>query len=116
VGRATNERQLLVDNRLYYRMSHYVACLDVTTGRIIWQVNNKNVSNCSPNMIYNDGMIITGCFGTGRVTIIDAETGMQIHSELSPNNYNYDVVYDKETDMYFTQDFAYAVGFKINKP
>lgn len=116
VGRATNERQLLVGNKLYYRMSHYVACLDVTTGRIIWQVNNKNVANCSPNMIYNDGMIITGCFGTGRITIIDAESGRQIHSEFSPHNYNYDVVYDKETDMYFTQDFAHALGFKINKP
>jgi len=117
VGNAPSESQLLVGKRLYYRSGlHFVACLDVTTGHIIWQVNNQNVANCSPNMIYNDGMIITGCFGTGRVTIIDAETGRQIHSERGQRTFYTDVTYDPQTDMYFTQDFAHAVGFKINKP
>lgn len=92
-----------------------IFCLNAENGSIVWH-NKKDAPNCSPNMLYNNGMLICGSWGFGSVVIIDAVTGKLIHREQSPNIYNVDVLYDKVTDMYLTQDFAHAVGFKINKP
>lgn len=92
-----------------------VACLSAENGSIIW--HNKNAAaNCSPNMLYNDDMLIIGSFGDGSVVIMDGLTGSVIHKERGQRTYYTDVLYDKVTDMYFVQDFAQAVGFKINKP
>jgi len=61
-------------------------------------------------------MLIIGSFGLGSVVIMDGLNGNVIHSERGERTYYTDVLYDKATDMYFVQDFAQAVGFKINKP
>ena len=107
---------LLVGDKVYGNPDVFdIFCLNAENGSVIWH-NKKDAPNCSPNMLYNDGMIICSSWGFGSVVILDALTGKLIHREQSPNIYNVDVLYDKATDMYLTQDFAHAEGFKINKP
>jgi len=116
LGNFTTTKHLLIENRLYINpAARDVMCINAETGTIIW--HNKNAaSNCSPNMLYNDDMLIIGSFGLGSVVIMDGLDGNVIHSERGERTYYTDVLYDKATDMYFVQDFAQAVGFKINKP
>ncbi len=116
LGNFTTTKHLLVENRLYVNpAAHDVMCINAENGSILW--HNKNAAaNCSPNMLYNDDMLIIGSFGLGSVVIMDGLKGNVIHSERGERTYYTDVLYDKTTDMYFVQDFAQAVGFKINKP
>ncbi len=116
LGNFPSTKHLLVDNRIYVNSGLFsVMCLDATNGSVLW--HNKNASaNCSPNMLYHDDMLIIGSFGLGSVVIMDGLKGNVIHSERGERTYYTDVLYDKVTDMYFVQDFAQAVGFKINKP
>ena len=116
VGNFNRTGLLLHDGRVYANPDVFgVMCLDAKNGDVIWH-NKKIAATCSPNMLYNDDMLITSSWGQGSVFIIDAFTGEVIHKERSEHDYNIDVLYDSETDMYFVQDFAEAVGFKINKP
>jgi len=116
LGNFTTTKHLVVGDKVFVNSGLYsVACLNAETGTIIW--HNKNAAaNCSPNMLYNDDMLIIGSFGLGSVVIMDGLNGNVIHSERGERTYYTDVLYDKATDMYFVQDFAQAVGFKINKP
>lgn len=113
VGNFTTTKHLLVDNRLIVNpAARDVMCLDAVTGSILW--HNKNAaSNCSPNMLYHDNKLIIGSKGMGSVVIMDAKEGFVIHSEQGDRNFYTDVLYDKSTNMYFVQDFAHVVGFKI---
>jgi outer membrane protein assembly factor BamB len=92
-----------------------IFCLNAENGTIIWH-NKKDAPNCSPNMLFNDGMLIFNAWGFGSVVVLDAVTGKLIHREQSPDTYRTDVHYDKAADMYFVQDLSFAHGFKINKP
>ena len=116
VGNFNRTGLLLEGNRVYANPDVFdVMCLDAKTGSVIW--HNKNAAaNCSPNMLYKDDMLIIGSFGLGSVIIMDALTGNVIHKEQGSRTFYTDVLYDEATDMYFVQDFAQAVGFKINKP
>lgn len=116
VGNFVTTKHLVVGERVFVNSGLFsVACLSAENGSIIW--HNKNAAaNCSPNMLYNDDMLIIGSFGDGSVVIMDGLTGSVIHKERGQRTYYTDVLYDKVTDMYFVQDFAQAVGFKINKP
>ena len=107
---------LLAGENVYGNPDGYdIFSLDAETGNVKWH-NKTLAANCTPRMLYNDGMLITTSIGTGSVLIYDAESGSLIHKEFSSIGYHTDVVYDKETNMYFVQDFASAVGFRINKP
>ena len=115
VGNFTTTKHLLVENRLYVNpAARDVMCINAENGSILW--HNKNAAaNCSPNMLYNDDMLIIGSFGMGSVVIMDGLKGHVIHSERGERTYYTDVLYDIATNMYFVQDFAQAVGFKINR-
>jgi outer membrane protein assembly factor BamB len=116
VGNFVTTKHLVAGDRVYVNSGLFsVACLNAENGSILW--HNKNAAaNCSPNMLYNNDMLIIGSFGLGSVVIMDGLNGNVIHSERGERTYYTDVLYDKATDMYFVQDFAQAVGFKINKP
>ncbi len=113
VGNFTTTKHLLIENRLYVNpAARDVMCLDADSGSIVW--HNKNAaSNCSLNMLYHKNKLIIGSKGLGSVVIMDALSGHVIHTEQGDRNFYTDVLYDKTTDMYFVQDFAQAVGFKI---
>lgn len=116
VGNFNRTGLLLKENRVYANPDVFgVMCLNADTGQVLW--HNKTIAaNCTPNMMIQDDMLITTSVGEGKVYFIDKDTGNVIHAERSEHTYHTDVLYDKTTDMYFVQDFAQAVGFKINKP
>ena len=114
VGNFNSTGLLLVNDKVFANPDVFdIFCLNAKDGSTIW--HKKDAPNCSPKMLHNDGMLITSSFGLGSVLIYDLENGNLIHKEKSSNNYNIDVLYDAESNMYFVQDFAQAVGFKINK-
>lgn len=109
---------LIEDNRLYCKDDgRSIWCLNADTGEVIWH-NPDDGSNCKPSTIYYKDMLVYVSWGKGAIMVLDAFTGKRIHKERSHNNSTFfsDVVYDKETDMFFTKDFIYAYGFKIHKP
>jgi outer membrane protein assembly factor BamB len=107
---------LLKGDKLYGNPGVFdIFCLNANDGSVVWH-NKKDAPNCTPTMLYVDDMLVFTSWGFGSVVIIDALTGRLIHREQSPNIFTTDVVYDEESDTYFVQDFAHAVGFKINKP
>ncbi len=110
---------LIHDGRLYVNENgENVTCLNARTGALIWN-NPKGGANCTDNMIYyekEDYLVFTS-WGYGSVMVLDALTGETIHREhrYDDSSYNNDVVYDPETDMFFTSTYKHAVGFRINK-
>ena len=112
VGNFNSTGLLIVNEKVFANPDVFdIFCLNAKDGSTIW--HKKDAPNCSPKMLYNDDMLITSSLGS--VLIYDSENGNLIHKEKSSNNYNIDVLYDAESNMYFVQDFAQAVGFKINK-
>ncbi|MDV7399625.1 hypothetical protein RZS08_49885, partial [Arthrospira platensis SPKY1] len=97
--------------------AHNIWCLDVETGAVIWH-NNNDAPNCTPTMTYYQDMLVFTSWGYGSIMVLDAFTGKQIHRERSHNGstFNTDVIYDPQTDMFFTTDYHYAYGFRIRKP
>ena len=114
-----NTTQHLVEaNRIYVNeVAHNIWCLDVETGAVIWH-NNNDAPNCTPTMTYYQDMLVYTSWGYGSIMVLDAFTGKQIHRERSHNGstFNTDVIYDPQTDMFFTTDYHYAYGFRIRKP
>jgi outer membrane protein assembly factor BamB len=116
----TKTNHLIYDDRLYVNNSqHDVTCLNPETGELIWN-NPRGGANCTDNMLYyekEDYLIFTS-WGYGSVMILDAFTGKTIHQEeqYENSNYNNDVVYDKDLDMFFTSTYKHAIGFKVNAP
>lgn len=111
-------QHLLKDNRLYVNNGGpNIRCLNADTGELIWH-NSTDASNCSPTMTYYQDMLVYTSWGKGSIMVLDAFTGQKIHQERSHNNstFNTDVIYDEQTDMFFTTDYHYAYGFRIHKP
>jgi outer membrane protein assembly factor BamB len=109
---------LIKENRLYVNeVGRDIACLNADNGEIIWD-NKEDAPNCTPTMTYYKDMLVYTSWGKGSIMVLDAFTGERIHRERPHNNstFNTDVVYDEETDMFFTTDYHYAYGFKIHKP
>lgn len=116
--RSTNH--LIYDEKLYVNSSQDdVTCLNPETGELIWN-NPKGGSQCSDNMVYyeKEDLLVFASWSYGSVMILDAFTGETLHREHRYDNsqYNNDVVYDKELDMFFTSTFKHAIGFKVNRP
>jgi outer membrane protein assembly factor BamB len=112
---------LIQGDRLYVNPGGFeVLCLNPATGAIIWN-NTQGGPNCTDNMVYYKDMLLFTSWGYGSVMVLDALTGETLHRErplppaASGDTYNNDVVYDPETDMFFTSSYKNAVGFKINK-
>lgn len=111
-------QHLVQENRLYVNPgSEDVICLNAETGALIWK-NPKGGPNCTPTMTYYNDMLVFTSWGYGSIMVLDAFTGKKIHQEQSHNysTFNTDVIYDPESDMFFTTDYLYAYGFKIRKP
>lgn len=109
---------ILVGDRLFINPTgHEIFCINPSTGESIWE-NFDDASNCTDNMIYYNDMLVFTSWGKGSVMVLDALDGKLIHREHGFDNssYNNDVVYDPDTDMFFTATFKHAIGFKINKP
>ena len=109
-----NEDRLYVNNAM-----EDVTCLNPETGDLIWN-NPEGGPNCTDNMVYyekEDYLVFTS-WGYGSVMILDALTGETIHRERKYDNsqYNNDVVYDPDLDMFFTSSYKHAIGFKIHNP
>lgn len=109
---------IIKGNRLYCKDNgRSIWCLNADIGEVIWH-NPTDGSNCKPSTIYYKDMLVYTSWGKGAIMVLDAFTGERIHKERSHNNSTFfsDVVYDPETDMFFTKDFEFAYGFKIHKP
>ena len=111
---------MINNDRLYVNENgENVTCLNPATGELIWN-NPKGGPNCTDNMVYyeKEDLLVFTSWGYGSVMVLDALTGETIHRENSYDNspYNNDVVYDPETDMFFTSTYKHAVGFKVNRP
>ncbi len=109
---------LIHDDRLYVNNSQYdVTCLNPMTGELIWN-NPQGGPNCTDNMLYYKDMLIFSSWGFGSVMILDALTGETLHREqqYEGSNYNNDIAYDEETDMFFTSTYRHVMGFKIKDP
>lgn len=118
-GNWNNTNHLIHDGRLYVNdTGNHLTCLNPLTGEFIW--DSTNAPNCTDNMLYyekEDYLVFTS-WGYGSVMILDALTGENIHREhrYDDSQYNNDVVYDEELDMFFTSTYKHVVGFKINAP
>ena len=113
-------QRLVVDGKVYANSGQEdVACLDLETGSFIWR-NPKGGPNCTDNMLYyeKEDLLVFTSWGYGSVMILDALTGETLHKEHNYDNsqYNKDVVYDEERDMFFTCTFKHAIGFKVHRP
>ena len=113
-------QRLVVDNNVYANSSQEdVACLDLETGIFKWR-NPQGGPNCTDNMLYyeKEDLLVFTSWGYGSVMILDALTGKTLHREHRYDNsqYNKDVVYDEERDMFFTNTFKHAIGFKVHRP
>ena len=119
VGNWTKTNHLIYDDRLYVNQTEFhITCLNPLTGDIIW--DSLEAPNCTDNMLYyekEDYLVFTS-WGYGSVMVLDALTGETVHREhrYDESQYNNDVVYDEELDMFFTSTYKHAVGFKINAP
>ncbi len=111
-------RHLVVEDRVYVNDDGWsIWCLNANTGEVIWK-NPTDASNCTPTTTYYKDMLVYTSWGKGSIMVLDAFTGKKIHQEQSHNSstFNTDVIYDPDTDMFFTTDYHYAYGFKIRKP
>ncbi len=114
----TKTNHLIHNDRLYVNENgRNVTCLNPATGDIIWN-NPLGGPNCTDNMIYyeKEDFLVFTSWGYGSVMVLDALTGETVHREDEYDNsqYNTDVVYDDELDMFFTSTYKHAIGFKIN--
>jgi len=111
---------LLKDGRLYVNPGGPpICCLNPSDGSVIWE-NLTDASNCSDNIHYyeKEDYLVYTSWGKASIYVLDALTGELIHKESQFENseYNNDPVYDEETDMFFTTNYKYAIGFKVHKP
>jgi outer membrane protein assembly factor BamB len=116
----TSTNHLLVGDKLYLNpLSEEVLCLNPETGQLIWN-NPKGGANCTDNMVYyeKEDLLVFTSWGYGSVMVLDALTGKTLHKEhrYDDSSYNNDVVYDPETDMFFTSTYKHAVGFRVQRP
>jgi outer membrane protein assembly factor BamB len=111
---------LVYGDRLYVNNGQFdVTCLDAATGRLIWN-NPEGGPNCTDNMVYyeKEDLLVFTSWGYGSIMILDAISGETIHRERKYDNsqYNTDVVYDSERDMFFTSSYKHAIAFKVSRP
>jgi outer membrane protein assembly factor BamB len=115
VGNFNRTGLLLEANRVYVNPDVFgIGCLDAVSGSVLWY-NNKTAANCTPKMLIQKDVLITTSVGLGKICFFDSKCGHLLHEEYSPRTFHTDVCYDEKTDMYFVQDFAEAIGFKMNK-
>jgi outer membrane protein assembly factor BamB len=115
----TKTNHIIHKDRLYVNNSQFdLTCLNPETGELIW--NNTDSPNCTRNMVYyeKEDFLVFTSWGYGSVLIVDALTGKTIHRERKYENsqYNNDVVYDAERDMFFTSSYKHAFGFRVHAP
>ena len=92
-------------------------CIHAGTGEVLWH-NETDAPNCTFEMLYYEDMLIFTSWGYGSVMILDGITGKLIHRERAYDDspFSTNVVYHQNSDMFFTQNYKQAFGFKIRKP
>jgi len=115
-----NTNHLIYKDRLYVNNGqHDVTCINLSSGRPLWN-NPRGGANCTDNMVYyeKEDLLVFTSWGYGSVMILDAKNGETLHREhrYEHSSYNNDVVYDAETDMFFTSTYKHVIGFKVNRP
>jgi len=116
----TKTNHLIYNDRLYVNENgENVTCLNPETGELIWN-NPKGGPNCTDNMIYyeKEDLLVFTSWGYGSVMILDALNGETVHreSKYDESQYNNDIVYDEERDMFFTSSYKHAIAFKLGGP
>ena len=111
---------LIHNDRLYVNNTiEDVTCLNPETGALIWN-NPQGGPNCTDNMLYyeKEDLLVFTSWGYGSVMVLDALNGKTLHRERAYeySQFNNDVVYDAESDMFFTSTYKHAIGFKVNRP
>lgn len=109
---------LLKDDRLYVNsVGHDIRCINPETGELIWK--KQLGPNCSRNMLYyeKEDWLVYASWGFGSVMALDGFTGELIHREhrFEGRPFLYDMIYDEETDQFFTHTTKHALSFKLNK-
>jgi outer membrane protein assembly factor BamB len=107
-----NDPVLYGDKYIVQQTLDPMHCIDAHTGKRIWY-NAKGSPSASETSIVHKDMIINTS-GDGKLRAYDLNTGLTFLSKSGFRDDN--VVYDAETDMYFTVDFRRLYAFKINKP
>jgi outer membrane protein assembly factor BamB len=116
-GSFSNTQSLLHESKLYINPgAPDIYCLNPENGGIIWH-NPKDAPNCEASMQIRDGMLIFTSWGLGSIMILDANTGKLLHRELPHDEsaFHVDVVYDVQTETYFTFNYKNVMAFKIEK-
>ena len=111
---------LIHNDRLYVNNTiEDVTCLNPNTGALIWN-NPQGGANCTDNMLYyeKEDLLVFTSWGYGSVMVLDALNGKTLHRERAYeySQFNNDVVYDAESDMFFTSTYKHAIGFKVIRP
>jgi len=118
LGYFLNAKPTLYEGKLFLQENGKgFYCIDADTGNLLW-TNPNGSSSAGDNMIIHKDMIINNCGGCGRIRGYDLQTGLTFMSQKAPNGNAIEtsVVYDHETDTYFTRDFHSAFAFKVKKP
>jgi len=116
----TGTGHLVQGDRVYVNPKGFpVTCIEIATGRILWS-NPEGGPNCTPNMLYQDGMLVFTSWGYGSVMFLDGNTGAILHRERpltsnSDDTYSNNTIYDPVLDMYFTTSYRNVVAFKLKK-
>lgn len=113
-------QHLIHDDRLYVNNGQFdVTCINPYNGIEIWN-NPEGGPNCTDNMVYyeKEDLLVFTSWGYGSVMVLDGLTGNTIHREREYDfsSYNNDVVYDAESDMFFTCTYKHVMGFTIKRP
>lgn len=114
-----NTNHLIQNDRLYVNATGFnITCLNPQTGELIWN-NPNDAPNCTDNMVYyqKEDFLVFTSWGYGSVMILDALTGETLHREhhYDESQYNNDLVYDEDRDMFFTSTYKHAVGFRVQR-
>jgi outer membrane protein assembly factor BamB len=112
---------LVVGNKLIVKPDNQnIYALDPLAGNEIWKKTDSGAT-CFSDMVYHDGRIYLGCWGTLTIHAIDVETGEDLWNLESPNRENgyptadfaTGVAISPELGYLYTADLYFALCIKL---
>ena len=112
---------LVVGNKLIVKPDNQnIYALDPLAGNEIWKKTDSGAT-CFSDMVYHDGRIYFGCWGTLTIHAIDVETGEDLWNLESPNRENgyptadfaTGVAISPELGYLYTADLYFAMCIKL---
>jgi outer membrane protein assembly factor BamB len=115
-----NTSAKLVNNLLVLQSGGDEAyAINVNTGAVVWS-NPNAAPNANYHILQQDNMLIFNSWGNGSIVALDPITGKTLFKQRSPNQSisfsGEDVIYDKDSKLYYTSDYKSIFGFKLIKP